>query len=132
MVPELTVTDFAVSLRFYRDILGFKIRNQRSDPDFAYLEYEQVQIMLEQSHDEGWVTGKLGYPLGRGVNFQIEIADINPVIERLKTANIPFFKEPQEAWYDVGSLLSGQREFLVQDPDGYLLRFSQYLGEKQN
>ncbi|HAT7741725.1 TPA: VOC family protein, partial [Vibrio vulnificus] len=26
--------------------------------------------------------------------------------------------------------LSGQKEFLVQDPDGYLLRFSQYLGEK--
>ncbi|HFQ4989843.1 TPA: VOC family protein, partial [Vibrio vulnificus] len=24
----------------------------------------------------------------------------------------------------------GQKEFLIQDPDGYLLRFSQYLGEK--
>lgn len=38
MVPELTVTDFEGSLSFYTDILGFKIRNQRENPNFAYLE----------------------------------------------------------------------------------------------
>jgi hypothetical protein len=27
-------------------------------------------------------------------------------------------------------MLAGQREFLLQDPDGYLLRFVQYLGER--
>lgn len=130
MVPELSVTDFPISLCFYRDILGFKVRNQRSNPDFAYLEYEQVQIMLEQIHDDGWTTGELDYPLGRGVNFQIELEDISPVLYRLNTANSPLFGEQRETWYDVGETLSGQREFLVQDPDGYLLRFSQYLGEK--
>ena len=130
MVPELSVTDFEKSLNFYQELLGFKIKNQRSNPDFVYLENEQVQLMLEQIHDTGWFTGELEYPLGRGINFQIELTDISPVYARLKAADIFLYRELQENWYDWGDELSGVREFLVQDPDGYLLRFSQYLGEK--
>lgn len=69
MVPELSVSDFSKSLNFYCEILGFKVRSQRTKPDFAYIECEQVQIMLEQIHDNGWVTGSLEAPFGRGVNF---------------------------------------------------------------
>ncbi|MGR2893215.1 VOC family protein [Vibrio vulnificus] len=130
MVPELSVSDFSKSLNFYCEILGFKVRSQRKSPNFVYLEFEQVQIMLEQIHDNAWVTGTLETPLGRGVNFQIELSDIAPVYERLESAGVPLFKEQKDRWYDVGDSLSGQREFLVQDPDGYLLSFSQYLGEK--
>lgn len=130
MVPELSVSNFEESLKFYQNLLGFKIRNQRSNPEFAYLENENVQIMLEQIHDTGWVTGELEYPLGRGVNFQIELKDISPILERLNAANVALYREPNESWYDEGDIFSGQREFLVQDPDGYLLRFTQYLGEK--
>ncbi|EPR5513969.1 TPA: VOC family protein, partial [Vibrio vulnificus] len=64
MVPELSVSIFANSIDFYCEIIGFKIRNQRKEPDFAYLELEQIQIMLEQIHDEAWVTGELVWPLG--------------------------------------------------------------------
>jgi len=39
------------------------------------------------------------------------------------------YRELKESWYDTGGVLSGQKEILVQDPDGYLLRFTQYLGE---
>ncbi|EGQ7958207.1 VOC family protein [Vibrio vulnificus] len=130
MVPELSVSDFSKSLNFYCEILGFKVRSKRKSPNFVYLEFEQVQIMLEQIHDNAWVTGTLETPLGRGVNFQIELSDIAPVYERLESAGVSLFKEQKDTWYDVGDSLSGQREFLVQDPDGYLLRFSQYLGEK--
>jgi catechol 2,3-dioxygenase-like lactoylglutathione lyase family enzyme len=130
MVPELSVSNFAKSLNFYCEVLGFKVRSQRKSPDFVYLELEQVQIMLEQIHAHAWVTGSLDAPFGRGVNFQIELTDIAPVYARLKAADIELFKEQKDTWYDVGDSLSGQREFLVQDPDGYLLRFSQYLGEK--
>lgn len=130
MVPELSVTNFEKSLKFYQNLLGFKVKNQRRDPDFAYMENGKVQIMLEQIHEVGWVTGQLEYPLGRGVNFQIELESISPVLERLKASNVLLYREQQESWYDQGDMLSGQREFLVQDPDGYLLRFIQYLGDK--
>ncbi|WP_114633520.1 bleomycin resistance protein [Agarivorans sp. QJM3NY_29] len=130
MVPELSVSNFEASLSFYVDVLGFSVRIKRENPDFVYLEQEQVQIMLEQITDSGWITGELVTPLGRGVNFQIELSDLDPLVERLKKANVRFFRDLKETWYDIGEKLSGEREFLIQDLDGYLLRFTQHLGEK--
>lgn len=34
----------------------------------------------------------------------------------------------EEVWYRAGTSETGVRQFLVQDPDGYLVRFSQGLG----
>ncbi|MCG9555931.1 VOC family protein [Vibrio sp. Isolate31] len=130
MVPELSVSNFEASLSFYVDVLGFSVRIKRENPDFVYLEQEQVQIMLEQITDSGWSTGELVAPLGRGVNFQIELSDLEPLLKRLKQAQVSFFRDLKETWYDIGEKLSGEREFLIQDPDGYLLRFTQHLGEK--
>lgn len=130
MVPELSVSNFERSLAFYVDVLGFSIRIRRENPDFVYLEQEHVHMMLEQISDEGWVTGELEAPLGRGVNFQIELSDLEPLVKRLKTHKVPLFREMKETWYDIGEKLSGERELLLQDPDGYLLRFTQHLGEK--
>lgn len=131
MVPELSVSDFRKSLSFYTDILGFTIRHQRENPDFAYLELEKVQIMIEQIHGGSWRVDSMTYPFGRGINFQIELSDIGPVYEKLKKSNTSLFQDIEESWYEVGEMLSGQKEFLVQDPDGFLLRFNQYIGEKE-
>ena len=131
VVPELTVIDFNRSLSFYTEILGFTVRNQRNNPNFAYLEQEKVQIMIEQFHVNGWNVAELSPPFGRGVNFQMELSDIEPMLVRIGNAQIKLYREPKESWYDTGKVLSGQKEFLIQDPDGYMLRFTQYLGEKQ-
>ena len=82
------------------------------------------------SNNDDWLTWELEHPFGRGINFQIELSDIAPLYERLKAANHPFFRDVKDVWYDTPDTSSGQREFLIQDPDGYLLRFCQALGEK--
>jgi len=130
MVPELSVSDFNQSFKFYTEVLGFKVRIRRDEPDFAYLEQENAQIMIEQLHDESWHVGEMFHPLGRGINFQIELSEIKSLYEKLKNSNFSLFQDIEESWYQVGDVLSGQKEFLVQDPDGYLLRFVQHLGEK--
>ncbi|WP_202411274.1 bleomycin resistance protein [Aeromonas veronii] len=130
MVPELSVTDLARSLVFYTGLLGFSVRYRRDDPPFAYLEQQQVQLMLEQVHPAGWQVGALEPPFGRGINLQMELTEIQPLLDRLQAAGIALFRQPTEVWYPVGEMLAEQREFLLQDPDGYLLRFVQYLGER--
>jgi catechol 2,3-dioxygenase-like lactoylglutathione lyase family enzyme len=130
MVPELTVFDFEKSLKFYTEILGFSIKFGRPEENFAYLDQEGVQIMLEQNSDGIWKTGVLEPPLGRGINFQMEFENIEPIYQRLKAMDYAFFRESKDIWRRTGNVQSGQREFLIQDPDGYLLRFTQYLGEK--
>lgn len=130
MVPELLVTNFNSSLKFYTNLLGFNIQFQRTNPDFAYLDLNYAQLMLEQMTDDIWNVGQMEIPFGRGINLQIEVTDVQTIYKNLKLANISIFREIKETWYKTGSYESGQKEFLIQDPDGYLLRFSQHLGKR--
>lgn len=127
MVPELTVSDLPASLHFYTEVLGFTVIIRRHQPEFAYIALGEAQLMLEAYHDEGWNTAELIRPFGRGVNFQIEIDDVNPVLASLHDRHIPLYRQLRDNFYHIGSTEVCQREFLVQDPDGYLLRFSQYI-----
>jgi catechol 2,3-dioxygenase-like lactoylglutathione lyase family enzyme len=130
MVPELYVSDLHASRRFWCDLCGFIVAFERSEDRFVYLDREGRQIMLEERVVPGrrWLTGALGQPFGRGMNFQITFDDIAPILSALKAAGWPLFLEPEEIWYRVGTREIGVRQFLVQDPDGYLIRFSQSLG----
>lgn len=95
MVPELSVTDLTRSLAFYTGLLGFSVRHGRESPPFAYLVQQQVQLMLEQVHQDGWQTGALEAPFGRGINLQMELTDIQPLIERLQRgAGLPSIGHP--------------------------------------
>jgi catechol 2,3-dioxygenase-like lactoylglutathione lyase family enzyme len=128
LIPELTVSNFSKSLHFYTEILGFKIRYQRTNPDFAFLCFEGAQLMIEQFHSDGWNVASLEKPCGRGINFQIECSNVSQIVSSLQNVSYPTYRDLKEVWRDVGGQLCGEIEFLVQDPDGYLLRFSEYLG----
>jgi hypothetical protein len=77
-----------------------------------------------------WEVGELSPPFGRGINFQMNVERLTPILETLKAAEWPLFRQSNEAWYRTGDREGGQREFLVQDPDGYLLRFAEDIGTR--
>lgn len=130
LIPELTVSNIESSLNFYEKILGFKIEYFRGEDKFAFISLNGAQMMLEEYNDELWSTGSLEYPFGRGINFSIEVPEINPILENLKNNNINLKLDVEEKWYRKDSKLLGEKHFLVMDPDGYLLRFLESLGEK--
>lgn len=132
LVPELQVRDFERSLGFYRDVLGFEILYMRGEERFAFLDREGAQLMIEQTVDQerGWDTAELLPPFGRGINFQIRVGDVDALYASLEAQGVPFFRPMEEKWYRRNDELLGNRQFLVQDPDGYLLRFYQDLGVK--
>ncbi|MBT3297866.1 VOC family protein [archaeon] len=129
LIPELSVTNFEKSIQFYTVIIGFKIEYKREESKFAMISFQDVQLMIEEINDN-WVTGKLEHPFGRGINLQIEVDKIKPILTNLKNNHYPLFIKLEENWYRKGNELLGNKEFLVQDPDGYLLRFSENLGSK--
>lgn len=131
LIPELGVSDLQKSLSFYVDTLGFKIEYQREEAEFAFLSLNDVQIMIEKANDY-WKTGKLEYPYGRGMNFQIKVDDISLLMSKLEQIKYPIFAMPEENWYRANDIHYGYKEFLVLDPDGYLLRFAQELGSKKD
>ncbi|GAB3422221.1 bleomycin resistance protein [Flindersiella endophytica] len=124
LVPELLVTNTKASLEFWCGLCGFEIAYQRENEGFAYLTRGSAHVMLEQAGvGRNWITAGLDRPYGRGINFQIAVDDLDPILSSLRAAGHPLFMEPETKHYTVGDRKVEVRQFLVTDPDGYLLRF---------
>jgi catechol 2,3-dioxygenase-like lactoylglutathione lyase family enzyme len=126
LIPEQAVSDFTKSLDFNTRVLGFNLDYGRNENKFAFLSINGAQLMIEEDNGN-WVTDKSEYPRGRGINFEIAVKEIEPILARLREEKVSLFREPAEKWRQTGTVQSGQIEFLVLDPDGYLLRFCQWL-----
>ncbi len=126
LIPELSVSDLEASKRFYVDVLGFKIEYERKEDKFTFLSRGEIQIMLEEINGH-WSVGPLERPFGRGINFQLEVDDIDAVAKALGLAGVKPFKDLFESKYRNGDEIYHEKELLVQDPDGYLIRFQQDL-----
>ena len=124
LIPELTVEDIERTKKFYIDILQFKVEYERSENKFIFLSLEGNQMMFEQENGH-WKVGELEYPFGRGINFEMTVSDVEAVYKRLSDSGIRPFRELKVSRYRSGNEDIVQKEFLVQDPDGYLLRFTE-------
>lgn len=142
LVPELDVQDLDRSLQFYVGVIGFTVIFERARERFAYLGLDGAELMLQDASGPGrrFRTAPLQHPFGRGINLQIAVANIDETLEAVHAAGIEPFIEIEERWYDVdvvtpsgrwserGEMRVGNRQFVVADPDGYLLRFYTSLG----
>jgi catechol 2,3-dioxygenase-like lactoylglutathione lyase family enzyme len=127
LVPELSVAALDVSLEFWCGPLGFAVAYARPETGFAFLQRpEGAQIMLCRFNGH-WDTAPLEPPLGRGINFEIKVAAIAPILAALAARTWPLIRPTEERWYRIGASEGGNRQFLVQDPDGYLLRFAEVM-----
>ena len=127
MIPEFDVFSLDETLHFYVDLIGFKVVYDRPEDKFAFLELKDVQIMVQEIDPTSnkWDTGTLDYPLGRGINFQIDVKNIDEIYNKLKEADYKIFVDMEDHFYRKDDEMLGEREFLVQDPNGFLLRFAQ-------
>ena len=144
LVAELDVTDLDASLRFYVPVLGFKLLFERSAERFAYLERDGVELMIQEAAGSGrrFRTASLDLPFGRGVNFQLQVDDVDEILDRAVEAGIEIVVTMEERWYRVdvaesggrwtvtGPTEAGNRQFVLADPDGYLWRPFSDLGVK--
>jgi catechol 2,3-dioxygenase-like lactoylglutathione lyase family enzyme len=136
LVPELYVSDLDTSVEFYVDVLGFRVAYDRPEERFAALSLGLAHIMLEEAPslrvatpDEfsagEWRTADLERPFGRGVNFEIEVSDIDSINSRIAARDYPRLLEVHERSYRVGEKERRVRQLLLADPDGYLVRLSE-------
>ena len=133
LVPEFAVSNFCASKKFYCAVLGFECEYERPEEGFAYLNLGGAELMIDQigegrTFDDGHLPE--AYPFGRGLNVQIQVADIQPLLQALDACGHPLFLGPESKWYRKGSVEVGNRQFVVADPDGYLLRFFNDLGSR--
>src|SRR5580704_203509 len=131
LIPELDVSDLDRSLAFYVDVVGFSVLYGRREERFAFLDLAGARLMLEEAAGPGrrFRTAPLERPFGRGVNFQIEVANVDDLHERVRKAGFDPVIPLEERWYRRDEMEFGNRQFVVADPDGYLLRFFSDKGQ---
>ena len=122
LIPELSVTDIEKSKEFYLN-LGFKIMYERKEDKFCFLYLEDNQIMIEEINNN-WNVGEMKYPFGNGINISMTVRDIDSFYERIISKKIVLFIKIKTSKYRVDDIIYEDKEFLLQDPDGYLLRFN--------
>lgn len=138
LTPELCCSNIKASLPFYIDVLGFTIQYQREEDGFAMLERQGARIMLDEIPKDfsneikrTWISGKLEAPFGRGINLEIKTDRIDDLFGRVQQSNTHIFLHIEEKWYRADDVELGIRQFIVMDPDGYMLRFSQDIGKRK-
>ena len=125
VTPNLLVRDVATSTVFYRDVLGFEIKQTVPDAApfvFVWLERDGVPVFLndikaalqdhpEMAHVAPGGTATLFIVLTGVDELHEAIRQRAPVVMQLKTQ---FY---------------GMREFAVTDPDGHLITFAERVGQ---
>jgi catechol 2,3-dioxygenase-like lactoylglutathione lyase family enzyme len=132
LIPELDVSNLDKSLAFYTRVVGCTVLYERAEERFAFLELEGANLMLEEAAGPGrrFSTAPLERPFGRGVNFQIQVGDVDELYAHVLAAQAHVVIPIEEKWYRRDDLDLGNRQFVVADPDGYLLRFFTDLGRR--
>ncbi|WP_282093779.1 bleomycin resistance protein [Epibacterium ulvae] len=131
LVPELSVRNWQRSRQFYCDVLGFSVAYERPEEGFSYLKFGTAEMMIDQiGLGRDFDDLAPDTPLGRGVNFQIEVAEIAGLYATVKGVAAEIILPLEDKWYRTSDCEAGNRQFVVADPDGYLLRFFQDLGTR--
>ena len=132
LIPELQVLDYDKSLDFYTRLARFEVVYDRREENFAMLETNGARLMIEglTIKSRSWLVGQMERPFGRGMHLQIEVQDVDRLYQSFKKAEYQIFFDLEEKWYRVNDKEIGHKQFLVQDPDGYLLRFFEKIGSR--
>ena len=122
LIPELSVRDIEKSKGFYLN-LGFKVMYEKKEDKFCFLYLEDNQIMIEEINNN-WNVGEMKYPFGNGINISMTVSDIDSFYENIISKKFVLFRKIKTSKYRVDDIIYEDKEFLLQDPDGYLLRFN--------
>lgn len=125
LTPELYVSNLEISLDFYCRLLGFEVDYDRPPERFACLSRGAVSIMLEEPIGRTWTDGSLEPPFGRGMNLQIMVEDVRVLYAACEGAGASIFLPLETKAYQRRDDTVPQTQFVVQDPDGYLIRLAQ-------
>ncbi len=115
--PGFTVNDIQKSLAFYRDVLGFHVK-ERWERDGALMGVELVagSVTFYISQDD-WKKGR-DRVKGEGFRVYCETGQgVDQLAARIKRRGASLLEEPQRRPW-------GSRDFAVADPDGFKITFS--------
>lgn len=126
LTPNLLVADVSRSLAFYVDVLGFTRGFTVPDEGplvFGSVTSGPIEIFFNEAATAVAEYPSLGgKPVALSGTLFIEVAGIEAFFAQLE-ARVAIVKPLFTQWY-------GMKEFVIADPDGYLITFAERTGEQ--
>lgn len=115
VAPGFTVNDAEQSVAWYRDVLGFAVKQRwEFDGKFVGAEMSAGDVTFNIGQDD-WKMGR-NRVKGQGVRMYITTGpQIDRLADQIKARGGSLAQEPKDEW--------GMRTFSIDDPDGYKLTF---------
>ena len=112
VAPGLTVDDIEQSLAWYRDVLGFHVKERMNhEGKLAGLEMMAGSVTFMLSQDD-WKKGR-DRAKGEGVRiYCMTVQDVDALAKQIKARGGTLTQEPRDQPW-------GTRDFALVDPDGY-------------
>jgi len=104
----LAVKDLDTSIKFYNDILGMPIKNERRN----WVDLGSTGAILSL-HPASITAPHSGTSIDNGVLIGLTVGDLNSAIEELREKGVKIYREIQER--DAG------KNAIVLDPDDYMI-----------
>lgn len=130
LVAEMMVSHYPTSLAWWTALVGMTPVFTRPEQKLAFLQHRDGAQVMIYERDGDWEVAPMDPPFGRGAVTQIFLRDVDAAHARFAAAGHAFYVPLREKWRDWGDRLGGQREFLVQDPDGYLVMIASHIGTR--
>ncbi len=117
IAPELFVRDIDASLRFYVEQLSF--RTVRRESGFAVVALGGAHLLLATPDESVPAMGSwlASGPRGVGLNIRIMVDAVDALYQLASDRGATVIQEIDDRVY-------GLRDFIIADPDGFLLRFA--------
>lgn len=125
VTPNLLVRDIDASAAFYRDVLGFQVKQTVPDAApfvFVWLERDGIPVFLNDPKGaEKDVPGISARPAGGTATLFFVLTGVDDLHSQVagKTRIVMSLR----------TQFYGMREFSVEDPDGHLLTFAERVSE---
>ena len=121
VTPNLLVRDIERSTTFYRDVLGFTVKQTVPDAPpfvFVWLERDGVPVFLnDQKAIEHDFPDAAARPAGGTATLFFVISGVD-ALHDVVSKRAPIIMPLKTQFY-------GMREFAVEDPDGHILTFAE-------
>ena len=127
VTPNLLVQDIDRSTAFYRDVLGFSVKQTVPDVApfvFVWLERDGVPVFLNdpKAADHDYPEASRRPPGGTATMFFIVVD-----VDRFHAAVTPHARVVMP----LKTQFYGMREFAIEDPDGHILTFAERVAEDE-
>jgi lactoylglutathione lyase len=118
----LYVSDLAVSIAFYRDIVGLPFRFV--DAGYAEFATEGTRFALYERRRAEWLTGARVMP-GPAAEAVFVVEDVDGQARRLAESGVALLSGPADRPW-------GHRTVHIADPDGFVVEFAQEIPRRRS